>query len=82
MSWKFREGFQNQPSIRRGQREDALGRGCREKETKEPMYAACLREQQGISLAEVEVFYHELVRIRAEWDHTVKPLDCEPKGFN
>lgn len=82
MSWKFRKGFQNQPSIRREQREDALGRGCREKETKEPMYAACLGEQQGISLAEVEVFYQELVRIGAEWDHTVKPLDCEPKGFN
>ena len=46
------------------------------------MYAACLGEQQGISLAEVEVFYQELVRIGAEWDHTVKPLDCEPKGFN
>lgn len=56
--------------------------GDAERETKEPMYTACLREQQGISLAEVEVFYQELVRIGAEWDHTVKPLDCEPKGFN
>lgn len=41
-----------------------------------------LMRTQGISLADVEVFYKELVRIGAEGDHTVKHLDCEPKGFN